>query len=50
MESGIKARVAIVAASSQAEVADTIVWLLTERASNITGQTTMVGGGAYKGL
>jgi 3-oxoacyl-[acyl-carrier protein] reductase len=32
------------------EVADTIVWLASERASCITGQTILVDGGAYKGL
>lgn len=32
------------------EVADAIVWLASERASYITGQTVLVDGGAYKGL
>jgi 3-oxoacyl-[acyl-carrier protein] reductase len=32
------------------EVADAIVWLASERASCITGQTILVDGGAYKGL
>jgi 3-oxoacyl-[acyl-carrier protein] reductase len=32
------------------EVADTIVWLASERASFITGQTILVDGGAYKGF
>jgi 3-oxoacyl-[acyl-carrier protein] reductase len=32
------------------EVADTIVWLASDRASYITGQTILVDGGAYKGL
>lgn len=32
------------------EVADTIVWLASERASFITGQTILVDGGTYKGL
>jgi 3-oxoacyl-[acyl-carrier protein] reductase len=32
------------------EVADTIVWLASQRASFITGQTVLVDGGTYKGL
>jgi 3-oxoacyl-[acyl-carrier protein] reductase len=32
------------------EVADAVVWLASERASYITGQTILVDGGAYKGL
>ena len=32
------------------EVADAIVWLASERASYITGQTILVDGGVYKGL
>jgi 3-oxoacyl-[acyl-carrier protein] reductase len=32
------------------ELADAIVWLASERASYITGQTILVDGGMYKGL
>jgi 3-oxoacyl-[acyl-carrier protein] reductase len=32
------------------EVADAIVWLASERASFVTGQTILADGGAYKGL
>jgi 3-oxoacyl-[acyl-carrier protein] reductase len=32
------------------EIADTILWLSSERAASITGQTILVDGGAYKGM
>jgi 3-oxoacyl-[acyl-carrier protein] reductase len=31
------------------ELADVVVWLASERASNVTGQTILVDGGSYKG-
>ena len=40
----------IIKPSESTEVADAIVWLASERASFITGQTILVDGGAYKGL
>jgi len=36
--------------ASAEEVADAIVWLASDRASYITGQTLLVDGGLYKGL
>lgn len=32
------------------ELADVVVWLASERASNVTGQTILVDGGSYRGL
>ena len=32
------------------EIADAIVWLASERAAYITGQTILVDGGVYKGM
>lgn len=36
--------------ASPAEVADAVVWLASERASYITGQTILVDGGMYRGV
>jgi NAD(P)-dependent dehydrogenase (short-subunit alcohol dehydrogenase family) len=32
------------------EVADAVVWLASDRASYITGQTLLVDGGLFKGI
>jgi 3-oxoacyl-[acyl-carrier protein] reductase len=32
------------------EIADTILWLASDRAASITGQTIMIDGGAYRGM
>jgi len=32
------------------EIADAVVWLASERASNVTGHTLLVEGGSYRGL
>jgi 3-oxoacyl-[acyl-carrier protein] reductase len=32
------------------EIADAIVWLASDRAAYVTGQTIIVDGGIYKGL
>ncbi len=44
------AQVPLGRAARPEEVADAIVWLASERASYITGQTLLVDGGVYKGL
>ena len=36
--------------SEPKEIADTIIWLASDRASCVTGQTVLVDGGFCKGL
>ncbi len=47
---GLAKNVPLRRVADPAEVADAIVWLASERASYITGQTILVDGGAYRGL
>jgi 3-oxoacyl-[acyl-carrier protein] reductase len=47
---GLAADVPLQRLGEPREVAETIVWLASERASYITGQTVLVDGGLYKGL
>jgi 3-oxoacyl-[acyl-carrier protein] reductase len=50
MFEGWAAETAVKRLGEPRELADTIVWLASERASYITGQTILVDGGLYKGL
>lgn len=47
---GFGAEAALQRVGDPRELADTVVFLASERASYITGQTILVDGGAYKGL
>jgi 3-oxoacyl-[acyl-carrier protein] reductase len=49
-EAGLWAEAPLQRIGQPEEVADTIVWLASERASYITGQTVLVDGGLFKGL
>jgi 3-oxoacyl-[acyl-carrier protein] reductase len=49
-ESRLVAEVPLNRVGQPEELADAIVWLASERASYITGQTLLVDGGAFKGL
>lgn len=49
MFEGWAADTAVKRVGQPAEFADAVVWLASERASYITGQTLLVDGGAYKG-
>ncbi|HEX4022639.1 MAG TPA: SDR family oxidoreductase [Acidobacteriaceae bacterium] len=47
---GYAAQVPLGRVAEPREIADAVVWLASERASFITGQTLLVDGGAYRGL
>jgi 3-oxoacyl-[acyl-carrier protein] reductase len=49
-EAGLWAEAPLKRIGQPEEVADAIVWLASERASYITGQTVLVDGGLFKGL
>jgi 3-oxoacyl-[acyl-carrier protein] reductase len=49
-ESRLVAEVPLNRVGQPEELADAIVWLASDRASYITGQTLLVDGGAFKGL
>jgi 3-oxoacyl-[acyl-carrier protein] reductase len=49
-EAGITRDIPLRRLAQPEEVADTIVWLASERASYVTGQTILVDGGVYRGI
>ena len=50
MQAELEKEIPIGRMATPEEVAATIVWLASEPAASITGQTILVDGGSYKGL
>jgi hypothetical protein len=47
---GLEGNAVVVGLGDPKEIADVIVWLASERASYVTGQTILADGGIYRGL